>query len=204
MEQEHRWYLVFLRGNAQGISIWLSFLLELGLFLLDLSSIFYFTLAPALNYWIFQGSTMSLDLWDERKWQAWLITMYLSLWHQSFKKVKENLPWESWSLKNNFDMEAEFILASPTHSSMNSCLYLQRACIMAFCSTTKKIRVQKHTSTVLSVSSYCPWTKSPPVSVHCLKPVSCIETSQSWSFLGHCNWRRRHNRAFCGPVSCLM
>jgi len=47
-------------------------LFEPGLFLLDPCYIFYFTLAPALLYWIFQGSTISLDWWDEREWQAWL------------------------------------------------------------------------------------------------------------------------------------
>lgn len=85
--------------------------------------------------------------------------MYLSLWHQTFKKVKEELPWESQSLKNNFDMEVEFMSASPTHSSMNSYLCLERVGIMAFCCTSKKIRVQKHRLTVLSVSSYYPWIK---------------------------------------------
>lgn len=75
------WSFVFLRGSAQGILVRVFSSTEPGLFLLDLSSIFYFTLTPALNYWIFQGSTISLDLWDEKEWQASLITRYLSLWH---------------------------------------------------------------------------------------------------------------------------
>lgn len=145
-----------------------------------------------------------LLIYETREWQAWLISMHLSLWHQTLKKVKEELPWESWSLKNTFDMEAEFILASPTHSSMNSCLYLEKVGIMVFCCTSKKIKVQKHRSTILSGSSYCLWIKNPPVSVHCLQPVSFIGASQSWSFLGHHNRRRRHNRVCCGPVSPFM
>lgn len=153
---------------------WVFSLFERGLFLLDLSSIFYFNLAPALNYWIFQGSTISLDLWDETEWQAWLITMYLSLWHQTFKKVKEELPCKSRSLTNNFYVEAEFILASPTHSSMNSCLYLERVGITPFCCTSK-IRGQKHRATVPSVSSYCPWIKTP----------SCLLSKASFFYREH-------------------
>lgn len=125
--------------------------------------------------------------------------MYLSLWHQTFKKVKEELPWESQSLKNNFDMEAEFMSASPTHSSVNSCLSLERVGIVAFCCTSKKIRVQTHRLTVLSVSSYYPWIKKPSCASLCLKTVSSKGASQSWSFLGHHNWRR-HNRACCGRL----
>lgn len=49
----------------------------------------YFSLSPAVHYWIFQGSSISLDLWDEREWQAWLITVYLSPWHQTLRKIKK-------------------------------------------------------------------------------------------------------------------
>lgn len=116
-----------------------------------------------------------------------------------FSERSRRICHESHSLLRITDAEAGFIIANPTHGSMNFWLYLGSMGVTS-CSV-KKIRAQKDRSISLSdSSSYYLWTTISPVSVGYLR-LSCMKASWSCSFLGQCNYRRLNRYCYGSELS---